>query len=166
MLPTYRKPPHKQECTPIIYRSWPWALSELYLLISCTERRLTSEADKANRTRGVKSVCMSVFEQAGGLSGSKVKRGWWVGQWWWSGESCSANTACCHKHTRYMNSHKSVRETEEGYECERGRGRQRDRWRAHERERVKEGGPRFTHSVVICSSCFHTGGILRLLLSI
>lgn len=41
----------------IIYRSWLWAPSELYLLISCTERRLTSEVDKANRTRGVKSVC-------------------------------------------------------------------------------------------------------------
>lgn len=29
-------------------------------------------------------------------------------------------------------------------------------------KRGKEGGHRFTHSVVICSSCFHTGGILRL----
>lgn len=44
-----------------------WALSELYLLISTFVKALTSELDKANRGRGVKSVCVSWFgELAGG----------------------------------------------------------------------------------------------------
>lgn len=46
--------------------------------------------------------------------------------------------------------------------CERGRAAEG----AHESGGAAEGGPGFTHSVVICSSCFHTGGILRLLVSI
>lgn len=50
--------------------------------------------------------------------------------------------------------------------CERGTGRQEGEERAHKRERVKEGGPEFTHSDVICSSCFHTEGVLRRLVSI
>lgn len=152
MRSTYRTTPHKQECTHIIYRSCPWVMSDLYLLISCIERRLTSEGKKE-----VWRVCLS---RQVGLSGSKVKRGWWVEQWWY-GESCSANTACCHKHTRYMN---SLWEKQRKDKCV--RGSQGGRQRAHERERVKAEGPRFTHSFVICSSCFHTGGILRLLVSI
>lgn len=50
-----------------------------------------------------------------------------------------------------------VRKEEEGREGRRS---------AYERERVKEGGPQFTHSVVIDSSCFHSRGILRLFVSI
>lgn len=49
--------------------------------------------------------------------------------------------------------------------CERGRGRQGGGQTAHKTKRVKEGGPGLL-SVVICSSCSHTGGILRLLVSI
>lgn len=161
MRPIYQTTPHKQECTPIIYRSWPWALSELYLLINCIERRLTSEVDKANRTRGVKSAWGCLRRQVG-LSKSKVKRGWWVGRWRWSGESCSANTACCHKHTRYMNSHKFVRE--------RGRTRVWEMERKTEltREGKSEGGRpsvysqccdmfvMFSHRGNSQTACFHS----------
>lgn len=69
-------------------------------------------------------------------------------------ESRSANTACCHKHNRYMSRLGSVgqhpRTNVQGKEEESGEG---------------SGAVGF-HSVVICSSCFHTGGIVRLSVSL
>lgn len=59
---------------------------------------LTSAMDKANRTRGVKSVWVWPGGQMG-LPGSEVKSGWRAGC---GADSRSANTACCHKHNRYM----------------------------------------------------------------
>lgn len=49
--------------------------------------RLTSDADKATRTRGVSCLSRGRWG-GGGLSRSKVKRGRWAGR-----KSCSANTA-------------------------------------------------------------------------
>lgn len=76
---------------------------------------LTSEVDKANRTRGVKSARVCPGGQVG-LPGSEVKSGLWVGIW---AQSRSVNTARCHKHNSYMSGPGS------GGECRRTKERRR-----------------------------------------
>lgn len=67
-------------------------------------------------------------------------------------KSLSANTACCHKHNRHMNSRKGT-----GHRAGEEEGAAAGDGELAIGERAKQGGPGFTHSVVICSSCFHTG---------